>query len=27
MTYTIGVEEEDVYLADGILWHNTITGK
>ena len=21
-TYTVGVEEEDVYLADGILWHN-----
>jgi len=22
MTYTVNVEEEDVYLADGILWHN-----
>ena len=27
MTYTVGVEEEDVYLADGILWHNAETGK
>ena len=27
MTYTIGVEEEDVYLADGILWHNIPAGK
>lgn len=26
-TYMIGVEEEDVYLADGILWHNAPTGK
>lgn len=26
-TYTIGVEEEDVYLADGILWHNIPGGK